>query len=41
MYEMFVVNQYAGAMFFFHIIEEVIMYGRDCDQLMYMSDAEI
>ena len=28
--KMIVVNQYTGAMFFFHIIEEVIMYENDC-----------
>ena len=31
-------NQYAGTIFFFRNIEEVIMYGNDCDKLICMND---
>ena len=36
--KMIVVYQYTWAMFFFHIIEEVIMYENDCGKSIYMSD---
>ena len=35
---MIVVNQYTWAMFFFHIIQEVIMYENNCAKSIYMSD---
>ena len=37
--DMIVLNQYTWAMFFFHIIEEVIMYENDCGKSIYMSGA--
>ena len=36
---MIVVNQHTWAMFFFHTIEEVIMYVNDCGKSIYISDA--
>ena len=37
--DMIVVNQYIWAMFFFYIIEKVIMYENDCGKSIYINDA--